>query len=81
MQCFTTLVGVGITCGFLALVTTLISVACTQFQKVKAAILGIRQQNITSQHGLQDEHDIVIANCDLQVKLHACIRHHQEVMA
>jgi hypothetical protein len=71
----------GIICGFPALVITLISVACTQLEKVKAAILDIRQQHITSHHGLQDEHDNAIVNCDLQVKLRACIRHHQEVMA
>jgi len=71
----------GITGGIPPLAITLIAVACSQFEKVKAAILDIRQQHMTSHHGLEDEHDNAIANCDLQVKLNACIRHHQEVMA
>jgi len=74
-------VSLGIICGFPSLAITLIAVACSQFEKVKAAILDIRQQHMTSHHGLEDEHDNAIANCDLQVKLNACIKHHQEVMA
>jgi hypothetical protein len=58
----------------------MISVACSQFEKLKAAIVDIRQQHITSHHGLEDEHDNAIAKCDLQSKINACIRHHQEVM-
>jgi hypothetical protein len=64
----------------MSLVTTLIVVAFTQFDKLKAAIQDIRQQNITPQHGLEDEQVDTIANSQLQVKLNACIRHHQEVM-
>ena len=71
----------GITCGFPFLVTTLVAVACSQFEKVKAAIEDITQQHKKSNHGLQDENDNAIANCDLQAKLNACIRHHQEIMA
>ena len=71
----------GITCGFLSLVITLIAVACSQFEKVKAAILDIRQQHMTSHHGLKEEDDNAIANCVLQAKLNACIRHNQEVVA
>ena len=81
LQCFTSLLALGITCGFLFLVITLISIACSQFEKVKAAILDIRQQHMTSHHGVEDEHDNAIANCDLQAKLNACIRHHHEIMA
>jgi hypothetical protein len=66
--------------GSLSLVTTLTSVACTQFEKVKAAILDIRQQNITSHHALEDEEDNAISNRDLQAKINACIRHHQEII-
>jgi len=71
----------GITCGFTSLVTTFIAVACSQFEKVKSAILDIRQQHITVLHGLEDEQVPTITNCDLQDKLNACIRHHQEIMA
>jgi len=71
---------VGITYGFPSLVTTLTSVACSQFEKVKAAILDIRQQHITSHHQQKDEIDNAIANCDLQAKLNACIRQHREII-
>jgi hypothetical protein len=56
-------------------------VACSQFDKVKAAILDIRQQHITPHRVQEDEYDDAIANCDLQAKLNACIRHHQEITA
>jgi len=69
-----------ITCGFASLVTTLISVACSQFEKVKVVILDITQQHMTSHHDLEDEYDNAIANYDLQAKLNACIRHHQDIM-
>jgi len=58
----------------------LTSVACSQFEKVKAAILDIRQQHITPHHRQEDEKDNANANCNLQANLNACIRHHQEVM-
>jgi hypothetical protein len=56
-------------------------VACAQFDKLKAAILDIRQQHITAQYGLEDEQVHTIANSELQAKLRECIRHHQEIMA
>jgi hypothetical protein len=68
------------TVGFPSLVTILISVACSQLEKVKAAILDIRQQLVTSHHGLEDKYYNAIANCDLQAKINACIRHHQEII-
>jgi len=74
------MVALGITCGFPSLVTTLIAVACSQLEKVKAAILDIRQQHMTSHHGLEDEHDNAIANCALQDQINACIRHHQDIL-
>jgi len=74
-------VALGVISGFPSLAITLIAVACSQFEKVKAAILDIRQQHMTSHQGTEVEHDNAIANCDFQAKLNACIRHHQEVMA
>jgi hypothetical protein len=71
----------GITFGFPTLVTTLTAVACSQIENVNAAILDIRQQYITVHHGLEDEQVRTTANCDLQAKLNACIRHHQDTMA
>jgi len=64
----------------MSLVTTLIAVACSQFDKLKAAILDIRQQNITPRQGQEDEQVLKTANSDLQAKFNACIRHHQDIM-
>jgi hypothetical protein len=58
----------------------MIAVACSQFDKLKAAILDIRQQPITSHHQQEDEQVHKIANCDLQAKLNACIQHHQDII-
>jgi len=80
-QCFTSLLILGVTISYPSLCTTLIAVACTQFDKLQAAILDIRQQHITHQHRQEDERDNRIANCDLQAKLNACIQHHQNIMA
>jgi len=55
----------------------MISVACTQFDKLNAALLDIRQQHITP---LQDEQVHTTANCDLQAKLSACILLHQDII-
>jgi len=76
LQCFASLVTVGVVCGYISLVTTLIAVASSQFDKLKMAILDIRQQHITQ----EDEEGHTIANCDLQTKLNACIRHHQNII-
>jgi hypothetical protein len=70
----------GITYGFLSLDASLIAVACTQFDKLKAAILDMRQEHVTPQHGQEDEQVHTIPNSSLQAKLKACIRQHQEIM-
>jgi hypothetical protein len=62
------------------LIIALIAISCTQFDKLKAAILDIRQQNITPQHGQEDGQVHTAANCDLQAKLNAGIRHHQNII-
>jgi hypothetical protein len=64
----------------MSLVTTLIAVACSQFDKLKAATLDIRQQLITPHHQQEDEQDHTNSNCDLQAKLKVCIRHHQDII-
>jgi hypothetical protein len=71
----------GITIGLNALVTTMIAVACSQFDKLKKTTLDIKQQHFTSHHGEEDEQVHTNANCELQAKLIPCIRHQQEVMA
>ena len=78
-QCFTSLLILGVTISYPSLCTTLIAVACTQFDKLKAATLDVRQQHVTSRQEQEDEFH-TIANCDLQVKLNACIRHHHEIL-
>jgi hypothetical protein len=80
LQCFTSLLIMGVVCGYMTLVTTLTAVACSQFDKLKTAILDIRQQHITPQHGQEDEQVHTTANCDLLTELNACIRHHQDII-
>ena len=76
LQCFASLVTVGVVFGYISLVTTLIAVACSQFDKLKLAILDIRQQ-----HNTQEGEEVhTIANCDLQTKLNAFIRQHQNII-
>jgi len=64
----------------MSVVTTLIAVACSQFDKIKAAILDIRQQHITPPHGQEDEKVLKIANSALQAKFNDCIQRHQDIM-
>jgi len=71
---------VGIVCGYISLVTTLIAVACTQFHKLTTAILDITQQHFKPHYVQEDEQDHTIANYDLQTKLNECIRHHQDII-
>ena len=56
------------------------AVACSQFDKLKLAILDIRQQHITPHHQQEDEQVHKTANSDLQAKLNACIRHHHDII-
>jgi hypothetical protein len=58
----------------------MIAVACSQFDKLKAAILDVRQQHMTPHYGEEEEQVYLTANCDLQAKLNACIRHHQDII-
>jgi hypothetical protein len=64
----------------MSLVTTLIAVACSQYDKLKAAILDIKQQHTTSRFRQEDEQVLTIASSDLQAKLNAYIRHHQHII-
>ena len=80
LQSFASLVAVSVICGYMSLVITLIAVACSQFDKLKAATLDIRQQHITPHHRQEDKQDHTTSNCDLQAKLKVCIRHHQDII-
>jgi len=64
----------------MCLSTTLISVACSQLEKLTTAILDIKQEHVTSPQGQEDEQDHKSVNSILQDKLNACIRHHQEIL-
>jgi hypothetical protein len=55
-------------------------VACAQFEKLKAAILDIRQQHITAHQGQEEEQVHTVEDCELQAKLNVCIQHHQDIM-
>jgi len=55
-------------------------VACTQFDKLKAGVLDIQQEHITSHHGKEVEQDHSTENCELQEKFIFCIRHHHYIM-
>ena len=70
----------GLVFGFPCLNTILIAVICAQFQKLKAAILDIRQQHITPHHVQENKQVHKIGKCNLQGNLNACIRLHQEIM-
>jgi hypothetical protein len=80
LQGLTSLQIVGLTIGFPYLNTVLIAVTCAQFQKLKATISDIRQHHITLHHVQEDKQVHKIADYNLQGKLNACIRHHQEIM-
>jgi fructose-1,6-bisphosphatase/sedoheptulose 1,7-bisphosphatase-like protein len=80
LQCFASVLAAVIQFVYPSLVTTLIAVACSQFDKIKVAILDIRQQHITAQHRQEDGKVHKIADCDLQARLNACIRHHQDII-
>jgi len=66
--------------GFLFLYTILVAVACAQFEKMKAAILDIRQESTTPHHMQENEQVHATEYCNMQAKLNACIQHHQEIM-
>jgi len=80
LQCFATLLAMGVVCVYPTLIIALTAIACSQFDKLKAAILDIKLQQITPQHRQQDEQVRTTANCDLQAKLNACIRLHQNII-
>jgi hypothetical protein len=75
--------------GFQNLYATLVCVAGSQLEKLRAALLDIRQTHGTSLHdcgGEIDEGEAAGQNtnsekfCHMQEQLNSCIRHHQEIM-
>jgi hypothetical protein len=73
--------------GFLSLYGTLVCVACSQLEKLKLALLDIRQTHVISEQHCEAEPgkivDYVHTSEELflhmQKQLNECIRHHQEV--
>jgi len=47
---------------YISLIIALIEIACTQLDKLKAAILDIGQQHITTQREQEDEQEHTAAN-------------------
>jgi hypothetical protein len=70
----------GITFGFVSLTLTLIAVACSQFDKLRADLLDIRNVYVTTDSE-QENGQVDEAHRDMQDKLNACISHHQKIVA
>jgi hypothetical protein len=78
--------------GFASLCATLVCVACSQLEKLTAAILDIRQTHVTSEQDCGAETDQQegqgqgqFRTCDelfghMQKQLNDCIRHHQQII-
>ena len=80
LQFLSPLQQLGLVVGFACLNTILIAVACAQFQKLKLAILDIRQQHFTPHHVQEVKQVHKTTKFNIQEKLNACIQHHQEIM-
>jgi hypothetical protein len=75
--------------GFPSLYATLVFVACSQLEKLRASLLDIRQTHVTAQReygtdtDLQEVQGQARASQELfrhmQQQLNECIRHHQEI--
>jgi hypothetical protein len=76
--------------GLPSLYATLVCVACSQVEKLRAAILAIRQTHVTSEQDCGDEtdqheeqgqtHSSEELFSHMQRQLNDCIRHHQEII-
>jgi len=75
--------------GFLSLYATLVGIACSQLEKLKAALLDIRQTFVTSEqdYGVETLQQVGQGQGyaaedvfrHMQKQLNACIRLHQDV--
>jgi hypothetical protein len=75
--------------GFLSLYATLVCVACSQLEKLKLALLDIRQTHVVSEQHCGDGTDQEETGGQkntpskpfrhMQEQLNNCIRHHQEI--
>jgi hypothetical protein len=75
--------------GFTNLYATLVCVACSQLEKLKLALLGIRQTHVVSEQNCGDDiqqsdvHEQQSISYEsfrqMQEQLNNCIRHHQQI--
>ena len=70
--------------GFTSLYATLVCVACSQVEKLRAALLDIRQIHGISEQNCGDAGDQRALTYDeqfrrMQKQLNNCIRHHQQI--
>ena len=81
--------GMCIEFGFPSLYATLVCVACSQLEKLRATLLSIRQADLVYNQACTDKTDKEKTDSDsynpeelfyhTQKKLNECIRHHQEI--
>ncbi|KDR15182.1 odorant receptor 2a-like [Zootermopsis nevadensis] len=86
-QVFASILAISICVGFPGLYATLVCVACSQLEKLKGALLDIRQTHLTSQqdcgaetNGEEHPHTTEEVFRHEQKKLNDCIRHHQRII-
>jgi hypothetical protein len=75
--------------AFASLYATLVCVACSQLEKLRASLLDIRQTHVTAQRNRGTQTDLQEAQGQarasqelfrhMQKQLNECIRHHQEI--
>jgi len=89
LQVITSVFSICIFVGFISLYCTLVCVACSQLEKLKAALLCITQTYVTSELncGTETGEQQGQGQCftsenvfwHIQKQLNACIRHHQDI--
>jgi len=88
-QAIASLCGISIFFGFSNLYATLVCVACSQCEKLRAALLNIRQTDVITKRepgdeiGQQDSerqsHTVEQGFQHMRKQLNECIRHHQDI--
>jgi hypothetical protein len=78
-----------LTVGFTGLYATLVCIACSQLEKLRASLLDIRQTHVTAQQDCGTQADQQDAQGQdpaseerfrhMQTQLNNCIRHHQQI--
>ena len=88
MQGFASLFGIIIVFGFPSLYATLVCVACSRLEKLRLALLDIRQPYVISEQTFREERDQQKEGefhtseemfRHMQNQVNACIRHHQNI--